>query len=64
MVDIIESNSSHKKKLLLTNTKNERNGELYGETVKELKARISARCETSISLLISGKEVQKMCVLM
>ena len=45
LIDIIVSNSSYKKKLIFTNTKNQRNGELYGEILKELKARASARGE-------------------
>ena len=39
------SNSSYKKKLIFTNTKNQRNGELYGEILKEGKARASAKGE-------------------
>ena len=45
LIDIIVSNSSYKKKLIFTNTKNQRNGELYGEILKEVKARASARGE-------------------
>ena len=45
LLDIIVSNSSYKKKLIFTNTKNQRNGELCGEILKELKARASARGE-------------------
>ena len=45
LIDIIVSNSSYKKKLIFTNTKNQRNGELYGEILKEGKARASARGE-------------------
>ena len=39
------SNSSYKKKLIFPNTKKQRNGELYGEVLKEVKARASARGE-------------------
>ena len=39
------SNSSYKNKLVFTNTKNQRNRELYGEILKEVKARASARGE-------------------
>ena len=45
LIDIIVSNSSYKKKLIFTNTKNQRNGELYGDILKEVKARASARGE-------------------
>lgn len=45
LIDIIVSNSSYKKKLIFTNTKNQRNGELYGEILKEGKARASAKGE-------------------
>ena len=45
LIDIIVSSNSYKKKLIFTNTKNQRNGELYGETLKEVKARVSARGE-------------------
>ena len=45
LIDIIVSNSSYKKKLIFTNTKNQRNGELYGEILKEVKGRASARGE-------------------
>ena len=45
LIDIIENNSSYKKKLIFTNTKNQRNGELYGEILKEVKGRASARGE-------------------
>ena len=45
LIDIIVSNSSYRKKLIFTNTKNQRNGELYGEILKEVKARASARGE-------------------
>ena len=45
IIDIIVSNNSYKKKLIFTNTKNQRNGELYGEILKEVKARASARGE-------------------
>ena len=45
LIDIIVSNNSYKKKLIFTNTKNQRNGELYGEILKEVKARASARGE-------------------
>lgn len=45
LIDIIVSSNSYKKKLIFTNTKNQRNGELYGEILKEVKARASARGE-------------------
>lgn len=45
LIDTIVSNNSYKKKLIFTNTKNQRNGELYEEILKEVKARASARGE-------------------
>ena len=45
LIDIIVSNTSYREKLIFTNTKNQRNGELYGEILKEVKARASARGE-------------------
>ena len=54
LIDIIVSSNSYKKKLTFTSTKNQRNGELYREILKEVKATASARGDkTSISLLIS-----------
>ena len=45
LINMIVSSNSYKKKLIFTNTKNQRNGELYGEILKEVKATVSARGE-------------------
>ena len=45
LIDMIVSSNSYKKKLIVTNTKNQRNGELYGEILKEVKPTASARDE-------------------
>lgn len=45
LIDMIVSSNSYKKKLIVTNTKNQRNGELYGEILKEVKPTASARGE-------------------
>ena len=65
IIDIIVSNSSYKKKLIFTNTKNQRNGELYGEILKEVKARASARGEDfhfSVNQLRSKFKNVSVCV--
>ena len=45
LINMIVSSNTYKKKLIFTNTKNQRNGELYGEILKEVKATVSARGE-------------------
>ena len=45
LINMIVSSNSSKKKLIFTNTKKRRNGELYGEILKEVKATVSARGE-------------------
>ena len=42
-IDIVVSSSYYKKKLIFTNTKNQRNGEIYQNILKEMKERASAR---------------------
>ena len=42
LIDIIVSNSSYKNKHVFTNSKNQRNGELYREILQEVKARASS----------------------
>lgn len=42
-VDIVVSNSYYKRKLIFTNTKCQRNGEIYDEILTELKKRASVR---------------------
>ena len=46
MVDIVVSSEYYKKKLIFTNTKNQKNGAIYGNVLEELKTRASARNET------------------
>ena len=45
LVDIILEDEKYKEKLLLTNVKNVKNGELYSKVIVELKARCEARNE-------------------
>jgi hypothetical protein len=45
LVDIIISSEFYKNKLIFTNTKNQRNGEIYKRVLVELKQRGSARGE-------------------
>ena len=42
-IDIVVSNSCYKRKLIFTNTKCQRNGEIYEDILTELKKRTSAR---------------------
>ena len=42
-IDIVVSNTYYKRKLIFTNTKCQRNGEIYAEILTELKRRASAR---------------------
>ena len=42
-IDIVVSNTYYKRKLIFTNTKCQRNGEMYEEILTELKKRASAR---------------------
>ncbi|XP_065052177.1 uncharacterized protein LOC135681566 isoform X2 [Rhopilema esculentum] len=46
MIDIVVSSEYYKKKLIFTNTKNQKNGAIYGNVLEELKTRASARNET------------------
>ena len=43
LIDIVVSNTYYKRKLIFTNTKCQRNGEIYEEILTELKKRASAR---------------------
>ena len=43
MVDIIVSSDYYKRKLILTNTKNQRNGEIYGQIQPEIQERAAKR---------------------
>ena len=45
LVDIIISSDYYKKKLIFTNTKNQRNGDIYAKVLAELKERAAARKE-------------------
>jgi hypothetical protein len=45
LVDIIISSDYYKKKLIFTNTKNQRNGEIYAKVLAELKERAKTRKE-------------------
>ena len=45
MIDIIISSEYYKRKLIFTNTKNQKNGEIYGKVLDELKIRASSREE-------------------
>ena len=46
MIDIVVSGEYYKKKLIFTNTKNQKNGAIYGNVLEELKTHASARNET------------------
>ena len=43
LIDIVVSNTYYKRKLIFTNTKCQRNGEIYEEILTELKKKASAR---------------------
>ena len=45
MIDVIVSSENYKRKLIFTNTKNQKNGEIYGKVLDELKIRASSREE-------------------
>lgn len=45
LVDIVISNDYYKNKLILTNTKNQKNGEIYKKVLVELKERAAVRNE-------------------
>ena len=45
LVDIVISNDYYKTKLILTNTKNQKNGEIYKKVLVELKERAAVRNE-------------------
>lgn len=64
LIDIIVSSNSYRKKLIFTNTKNQRNGELYGEILKEVKARASARGENFSFSVNQLRSKFKKCVCM
>ncbi|XP_065060341.1 uncharacterized protein LOC135687663 [Rhopilema esculentum] len=64
-IDIIVSNEYFKKKLIFQNGKNQKNGEIYGNILKELKKRVHARNEncnyTVIQLRNKFKKVVGEC---
>ena len=64
-IDIIVSNEYFKKKLIFQNVKNQKNGEIYGNILKELKKRVHARNEncnyTVIQLRNKFKKVVGEC---
>lgn len=43
MVDIIVNSDYYKRKLILTNTKNQRNGDIYGQIQLEIQERVAKR---------------------
>lgn len=62
LIDMIVSSNSCKKKLIVTNTKNQRNGELYGEILKEDKPTASARGENFCFSVNQLRSKFKKCV--
>ena len=49
LVDIIISSEYYKKKLIFTNTKNQKNGEIYAQILVTLKEQASERDEEYVS---------------
>ena len=43
LIDIIVNSTNYETKLIFTNTKNQKNGPIYGNILEELEARASAR---------------------
>ena len=64
LVDIILESEKYKSKLLLTNTKNVKNGIYYGEVIDEMKKRSAARNEVFLYNVAQTRSKFKRCVSM
>lgn len=61
-IDIVVNNNVYKKKLIFINTKNQSNGSIYEQILKELKERASARGENFLFKVSQLRTKFKKCV--
>lgn len=61
-IDIVVSNNSYQKNLIFTNSKNQKNGQIYEKILEELKARASSRGDMIMFTVPQLRSKFKRCV--
>lgn len=61
-IDILVSSNSYKTKLIFTNSKNQKNGQIYGKILEQLKARASSRGDVIMCTVPQLRRKCKKCV--
>lgn len=61
-IDIVVSNNSYQKHLIFTNSKNQKNGQIYEKILEELKARVSSRGDMIMFTVPQLRSKFKRCV--
>ena len=62
MVDIIVNSDYYKRKLILTNTKNQRNGDIYGQILLEIQERVAKRNSKFMFSISQMRTKLKKCI--
>ena len=62
MVDIVVNSDYYKRKLIFRNTKNQRNGEIYGQIQKEMQQRAAKRNSKFMFSISQVRKKFKKCV--